>query len=90
MNPNSWQNRRQAAAVILSPHNLRRTVCIALSVGTVFFTMNQLGIVLAGHAGTIVWLKAALTYLTPLVVSNIGVLSATRRPVPAGSVERTP
>jgi hypothetical protein len=89
MNPNSWQNRREAVAVVLSPHNLRRTVCIALSVGTVFFTMNQLGIILAGHAGTIVWLKAALTYLTPLIVSNFGVLSATRRTVPAGSVERT-
>jgi len=90
MNPNSWQNRREAVAVVLSPHNLRRTVCIALSVGTVFFAMNQLGVILAGHAGTIVWLKAAMTYLTPLVVSNIGVLSASRRLVPAGSVERTP
>jgi len=79
MNPNSWQNRREAVAVVLSPHNLRRTVCIALSVGTVFFAMNQLGVILAGHAGTIVWLKAAMTYLTPLVVSNFGVLSATRR-----------
>ena len=38
--------------------------------------MNQLGVILAGHAGTIVWLKAALTYLTPLIVSNFGVLSA--------------
>jgi hypothetical protein len=89
MNRNSWQNRREAVAVVLSPHNLRRTVCIALTVGTVFFAMNQLGVILAGHAGTIVWLKAAMTYLTPLVVSNIGVLSATRRLVPAGSVERT-
>ena len=34
---------------------------------------------MAGHAGTIVWLKAALTYLTPLIVSNVGVLSTTRR-----------
>jgi hypothetical protein len=90
MNPNSWYSRREAVAVVLSPHNLRRTVCIALSVGTVFFAMNQLGIILAGHAGTIVWLKAAMTYLTPLVVSNIGVLSASRRLVPADSVERTP
>ena len=89
MNPNSWQNRREAVAVVLSPHNLRRTVCIALSVGTVFFAMNQLGVILAGHAGTIVWLKAVMTYLTPLVVSNIGVLSATRRPLPAGPAERT-
>ena len=49
-------------------------------VGTVFFAMNQLGVILAGRATAVVWLKAALTYLTPLLVSNFGVLSATRRP----------
>jgi hypothetical protein len=30
-----------------------------------------------GHG--IVWVKAALTYLTPLIVSNYGVVCATRR-----------
>jgi hypothetical protein len=45
----------------------------------VFFAMNQLGLVLAGRATTGVWVKGALTYLTPLLVSNFGVLSATRR-----------
>src|SRR3954447_22466001 len=81
MNPNAntWQSRQEALAVVLAPRNLRRTVSIALTVGSVFFAMNQLGIILAGHAGTIVWLKAAMTYLTPLIVSNFGVLSATRR-----------
>jgi hypothetical protein len=48
-------------------------------VGTVFFAMNKLGPVLAGRATTGVWVKGALTYLTPLIVSNFGVLSATRR-----------
>ncbi len=41
--------------------------------------MNQLGVIVSGHATGLVWLKAALTYLTPLLVSNFGVLSATRR-----------
>jgi hypothetical protein len=41
--------------------------------------MNQLGVILDGRATALVWVKAALTYLTPLVVSNFGVLSATRR-----------
>jgi len=45
--------------------------------------MNQLGIILDGHATALVWLKAVLTYLTPLVVSNFGLLSATRRTVAA-------
>jgi hypothetical protein len=49
-------------------------------VGTVFFAMNQLGIIVEGRATTAVWIKAALTYVTPLRVSNFGILSATRRP----------
>jgi hypothetical protein len=52
---------------------------VALIVGTAFFVMNQLGVILDGRATALVWVKAALTYLTPLLVSNFGVLSATRR-----------
>jgi hypothetical protein len=52
---------------------------IAVIVGSTFFAMNQLSVVAAGHANATVWLKVALTYLTPLLVSNFGVLSATRR-----------
>ena len=70
---------REAAAIVLARRNLRRTLTIASIVGSVFFTMNQLGVILAGDAGTVVWLKAALTYVTPLIVSNLGVLSATRQ-----------
>jgi hypothetical protein len=52
--------------------------------------MNQLNVIVAGKADAIVWLKAALTYLTPLCVSSFGVLSATRhrttrRPTPKGA-----
>jgi len=35
-------------------------------------------VVLAGQATPVVWLKSALTYLVPFVVSNIGILIATR------------
>ncbi|MQB00980.1 MAG: hypothetical protein GEU78_11920 [Actinobacteria bacterium] len=58
---------------------MRRTVIIALVVGTAFFAMNQLGLILAGEAKPLVWFKAVLTYLTPMCVSSIGVLSATHR-----------
>ena len=75
----TWGSWREAVAVVRAPHNVKRTLTIALTVGSVFFAMNQLGIVLAGAAGVVVWLKAAMTYLTPLIVSNVGVLSATRR-----------
>ena len=75
----TWSTPRELLSVVLAPRHLRRTVSIALIVGTTFVAMNQLGIILDGHASALVWFKAALTYLTPLVVSNVGVLSATRR-----------
>ena len=74
----TWTTSKEMAAVVIAPRNLRRTASIALVVGSAFIAMNQLGAILAGDATTLVWLKVALTYLTPLVVSNFGVLSATR------------
>ena len=65
--------------LVVAPQHLKRTVSIAVIVGTAFFAMNQLGVILDGRATALVWVKAALTYLTPLLVSNFGILSATRR-----------
>jgi len=53
---------------------------IALVVGTLLFCINQLDVVIRGEATTVVWLKSALTYAVPFVVSNLGVLTASRRP----------
>jgi hypothetical protein len=75
----TWSTGRELVSVVLAPQHLKRTLSVALIVGTAFFAMNQLGVILAGHASTLIWLKAALTYLTPLFVSNFGLLSATRR-----------
>jgi len=86
----TWSTWREALAVVSTRRTLLRTASTALIVGTTFFAMNQLNVIIAGQATTAVWLKSALTYLTPLVVSNVGVLSATRRhdehtrPLPAG------
>jgi hypothetical protein len=76
----TWSSAQEIRVVVLAPRNLRKTVSIAMVVGTAFFAMNQLGVIVSGNATTLVWLKVALTYLTPLMVSNFGVLSATRRP----------
>jgi hypothetical protein len=75
----TWSSWRELPRVIAAPVHIRRTATIALVVGTVFVAMNQLEIILSGQATTIVWLKVGLTYLTPLCVSNLGILSATRR-----------
>ena len=66
--------------MVLHPPHLRRTVTIALVVGTILFTINQLDVVLRGDATGWVWLKVGLTYLVPFCVSNLGILIASRRP----------
>src|SRR6476620_10584843 len=75
----TWSTFRELVSVALTPRHLKRTLSVALVVGTAFFTMNQLGVILDGRATALVWVKAVLTYLTPLLVSNFGLLSATRR-----------
>jgi hypothetical protein len=70
---------RELMTVVIAPAHLKRTVSVTLIVGSAFFVMNQLGIILDGRATALVWFKVALTYLTPLVVSNFGVVSATRQ-----------
>ena len=75
----TWSTGRELWQIVLARQHLGRTVVVALTVGTVFFAMNQLDVILDGRATAAVWIKAAVTYLTPLLVSNFGILSATRR-----------
>jgi hypothetical protein len=75
----TWSTLGELLSIVVAPRQLRRTASVMLVVGSAFFAMNQLGVILAGRATAVVWLKAALTYLTPLLVSNFGVLSATHR-----------
>jgi hypothetical protein len=77
--PLTWTTGGELYKVITRRSNLKRTLTIAFVVGTVFFSINQLGLVLGGHATTVVWLKIAVTYLTPVCVSNVGIASATHR-----------
>jgi hypothetical protein len=85
----TWSTPRELVSVVVAPQQLKRTVSIMLVVGTAFFAMNQLGVILAGRATALVWVKAVLTYLTPLVVSNVGLLSATRRNADRSSATTT-
>ena len=78
-NRRTWSTRGELMGVITAPANVKRTVTIALVIGTLFVTMNQLEPILSGRASFIVWLKVGLTYVTPLIVSNLGILSATHR-----------
>ena len=75
----TWTTWPEALRVVAHRRHLRATVPIALVVGTVLFVINQLDVVLGGDASTATWVKGAVTYLVPFVVSNLGVATATRR-----------
>jgi hypothetical protein len=77
--PPTWSTWSEAARVVVHRPHLRKTVTIALVVGTVLFCINQLDVVLRGDATTAVWVKSAITYLVPFCVSNAGVLVASRK-----------
>ncbi len=70
---------RDALRICLEPQNLRRTLTIALVVGTLLTAINQADVILRGDATSATAAKAALNYLVPFIVSNLGLLAG-RRP----------
>jgi hypothetical protein len=57
---------------------LRRTIGIALVVGTILTLINQLDVIVKGNADTFTWVKSVLNYCVPFVVSNLGLLAGKR------------
>ena len=54
---------------------------MAVFVGTVLFLINQADVVFGGHATAATWTKVGLSYLVPFLVSNYGIVIASRTPV---------
>ncbi len=79
MEPTTWRHWREMPRVCLSRRSLRATLTVAAVVGSVLFVINQLDVVVSGHATGRVWLKAGLTYLVPFCVANYGLLVGARR-----------
>lgn len=77
--PLTWRRWQEVPGLCLSARSLRSTLAVALVVGTVLFAINQLDIVVAGHATGRLWLKVALTYVVPFLVANYGLLVGTHR-----------
>jgi hypothetical protein len=75
---------REALRIVLRREHLRRTVKIALVVGTILTLINQLDVILRGDATAITGLKAVLNYCVPFIVSNLGLLAGKRAELEAG------
>jgi hypothetical protein len=69
---------RAAIAYCRRPEHLRRTLRIALVVGIVLTSINDLDVIVAGDATAFTWIKCGLNFVVPFVVSNLGLLSARR------------
>jgi hypothetical protein len=72
-----------ALRIVLRPEHLRRTVPIALVVGTILTAINQADVIAGGDATLVTWIKAAANYCVPFVVSNLGLLAGKRAEVEA-------
>jgi hypothetical protein len=68
----------EALRIVFRREHLRRTVTIALVVGTILTLINQLDVILKGDATVLTWLKCALNYCVPFIVSNLGLLAGKR------------
>jgi hypothetical protein len=56
---------RAALAYVLRREHLRRTVRIALVVGIVLTTVNQLDVMARGEATAITWIKSGTNFVIP-------------------------
>ena len=79
LEPPTWSRWNEIFRVVVYPPYLKKTVRIALIVGSVLFLINHLDEVVRGQATFTVWLKGAATYLVPFCVANMGVLVAARK-----------
>ena len=69
---------RDALGICLRPEHLRRTLTIAVVVGTILTAINQADVIARGDATSTTLAKAALNYLVPFIVSNLGLLAGKR------------
>ena len=78
----SWSSPVEALRIVFLRSTMRKTVKIALVVGTILSLINQSAVILDGRANYVTWLRVGANYLVPFCVSSLGFLSATRRRTP--------
>jgi len=69
---------RETVAPCLERANLGRTIRIALVVGCVLTVINQIDVIVRGNATALTGVKVGLNFVVPFIVSNLGVIAATR------------
>jgi hypothetical protein len=80
----AWSTRDEAIALLISTPILRRSIIVAIIVGTLLSVINQLSVVTTGNATGATWVRIAANYAIPFVVSCIGALSGLKAVAPGG------
>jgi hypothetical protein len=75
----TWSTPLEALRIVFLRATLRKTIRIALVVGTILSLINQAGVIFGGDATVVTWIRVGANYLVPFCVSSAGFLSATRR-----------
>jgi hypothetical protein len=60
------------AGTVFSRSALRKTIPIALVVGTVLSLINQLQVILGGDATVMTWVRIGMNFVIPFIVSSAG------------------
>jgi len=76
--PPTWSTPAEGARLWFAKDTLRKTLKIAVIVGTLLSIINQASVIAGGDATAATWTRVALNYVVPFCVSSIGFLTATR------------
>ena len=75
----TWSTPLEALRIVFLRTTLRKTIRIALVVGTLLSLINQAGVIFGGNATAVTWMRVGANYVVPFCVSSAGFLGATRR-----------
>jgi hypothetical protein len=73
-----WTTRGQACRLVLRGVTFPTCARVALVVGTILTIVNQGSVIVGGDATVATWMRVAVNYVVPFVVSSIGYLAPFR------------
>lgn len=82
-----WSSPIEACRLIIGGVTFRTCARVAVVVGTILTLVNQGSVILAGDASVATWIRVAVNYLVPFIVSSIGYLAPFRRRDAEGAVQ---
>lgn len=74
----SWSTPVEGLTLFCRGVTVRTASRVALVVGTVLSAVNQGSVILGGEATAATWLRVAVNYAVPFLVSSFGFLAACR------------